>query len=956
LDAPTEDNPTMKAGQPSGAGLLEREYEFGQLAAWVDAAVAGHGSAVALEGEAGIGKTSLLAHAICGGREAGMQVLSARGGELEREFAYGVVRQLFEAPLATALQEDRERWLTGAASLAGPVVSASEAMHGSACNSSAILHGLYWLSANLAAEQPLLIAVDDAHWADTMSVAFLSYLARRVDELAVLIIYASRVGEGASGELPAVVDPGLVGVVLRPGALSESATAELVALRLDKPGSGEFARACRRATGGNPFLLNELLRALQADCIVPDDASTRRVGQIAPRTIARATLARLRRLGAATRALAFAVAVLGKSADLHHAAVLAGLDHASATEAADALTSAAILRTTRPLEFIHPIVRTTVYSELHPGRRAASHKQAARLLAHDGAGDVALAPHLLATEPAGDAWVVEHLRAAAQEVRNRGAPAAACTYLERALREPPLPAERLAVLAALGSAELELARPDALEHLRSVLDGAQDPRMRLHAGREFLWALKYTDQTEESIAIGAQVLAAVPDDDKELRLQFEGDLAAAAVFAPASAKAALDRLARYDGKLLGETLGERLVLGCLAFRSAQRGESAASTAGLAQLALSDGRLLREHRLATAPFFLAVWALIYADLLDDAERHLDRAIEQAREFGMAASFGAASGSRCQVLIRQGRLVEAEAEALSMLATLTPHAIARAMLLSSVMHTMIERSTVSATETFLRENGIGGDLSDTVMGSLLLFARGHLRLANGAPGVALKDFEQLRRRDQRSGHDTPAIPTRASAALAHDRLGEHDRAAELAQEELTRARAWGTPSALSFALRTAGIVAGGDAGIDLLRSASAAVEGSHARYERARSLTEYGAALRRAGYRREAREPLREALELADRCGALRTAAQAREELLATGARPRRSARSGADSLTPSERRVCRLAADGFSNRDIAQALFVTLRTVEGHLTQSYMKLDISSRKELPAALNGAAAVT
>jgi len=941
----------MKAVGPTAAELLERQYEFEQLADSIDAALAGEGSAVALEGEAGIGKTSLLAHAARCASNAGMQVLSARGGELEREFAYGVVRQLFEVPLAAAGHEDRERWLTGAAGLAAPVVSDREALHAAGGESSAILHGLYWLSANLAAEQPLLIAVDDAHWADASSVGFLSYLTRRVDELPVLIVYASRVGEGASGELPAVVDPELVGVVLRPGALSEAATAELVAQRLDKPGSERFARACHTATSGNPFLLDELLRALHSDGIVPDDASTRRVQLIAPRTIARATLARLRRLGPAANALAFAVAVLGKSADLRYAAALAGLDETCAVAAADALTAAAILRSGRPLEFIHPIVRTTIYSELAPGGRAASHKQAARLLASDGAGDVALAPHLLATEPASDSWVVERLRTAAQEVRDRGAPDAACTYLERALREPPPPAQRLAVLASLGSAELELARPAALEHLRTVLDGAEDPLMRFEAGRELMWAMKYAGRTEESVALGAAVLAGIPEDDRELRLRFEGDLTAAAVFAPASAKAALDKVAGYDGKLRGETLGERLVLACLAFRAAQRGESAAATAARANLALADGRLLHESRHGTAPFALAVWALIYADRLGEAERHFDLAIEQARALGLAASFGASSASRCQVLIRQGRLAEAEAEALSVLSTLEPHAIAQGMLLSVVTHTMTERSTVPAAEAFLSENSIDGDLSGRAMGSMLLFARGHLRLAHGAADLALHDFEQLRLRDRRSGLDTPAMPTRASAALAHEQLGEHDRAMELANEEIERARTWATPSALSFALRTAGIIEGGDAGIDLLREASAAGEGSAARYEHARSLTEHGAALRRAGHRREARGPLSEALEVAARCGATRTAARAREELLATGARPRRSARSGADSLTPSERRVCRLAADGLSNRDIAQALFVTLRTVEGHLTQSYMKLDISSRDALATVLIG-----
>jgi DNA-binding CsgD family transcriptional regulator len=940
----------MKASGPTAAELLEREYEFEQLAASIDTAVAGAGSTVALEGEAGIGKSSLLAHARRRARDAGMLVLSASGGELEREFAYGVVRQLFEAPLAAAGQDERERWLTGAAGLAAPVVSAAAASHPSADDPASIPHGLYWLAANLAAESPLLIAVDDAQWADDASLRFLSYLARRAGELAILIVYASRVGEGASDELPAVAEPGLVTTVLRPAALSESATARLVAECLPEAGSAGFACACRTATTGNPFLLRELLRALETDHIAPDDASTLRVAQIAPRTIARATLARLRRIGPAASQLALAAALLGKSADLRYAAALAGLDDRAAAEAADALTAAAILGPGRPLEFIHPIVRTTVYNELPPGRLAAGHKQAALLLARDGADDVALAPHLLATEPSGDRWVVERLRAAAEEAGARGALDAACTYLERALREPPPAAERLAVLAQLGSVELELARPAALVHLRTVVDEAADPQMRFAAARGLMWALKYTNQVEESIAMGTTALAGLPDGDTELKLRFEGELAAAAVFSPTTAKAGLEGLARYEGRLRGETVGERLVLACLAFGSAQRGESAAATAEMARLALADGRLRTEHRMGSAPFFLAVWALIYADRLDEAERYFDLAVQQARELGSAANFGAALGSRCQVLVRQGRLAEAESEALSALATLQPHALASGMLLSAVLHTMCERASPEAAGAFLSEHGLDGDLMGVGMGSMLLFARGHLLLANGEPARALRDFEQLRIRDRRSGLDGPGVPSRASMALAYAQLGDGDRAGALAREELERARVWATPSALSFALRTAGTITGGELGIELLRESCAAVEDpSASSYERARSLLEYGAALRRAARRVDAREPLREALDLADRIGARRTAARAREELLASGARPRRAARSGTDALTPSERRVCRLAADGLSNREIAQALFVTLRTVEGHLTQSYMKLDITSREALAPAL-------
>lgn len=131
-----------------------------------------------------------------------------------------------------------------------------------------------------------------------------------------------------------------------------------------------------------------------------------------------------------------------------------------------------------------------------------------------------------------------------------------------------------------------------------------------------------------------------------------------------------------------------------------------------------------------------------DRLAAAEQNFDLAIEQARVLGLAAGFAASSGSRCQVLIREGRLVEAETEALSLLATLKPHAIARAMLRSSVIHTMTERATVAAAEGFLSENGLDGDLSEMATGSMLLFARGRLRLASGASGLALDDFEQLR----------------------------------------------------------------------------------------------------------------------------------------------------------------------------------------------------------------------
>ena len=194
-------------------------------------------------------------------------------------------------------------------------------------------------------------------------------------------------------------------------------------------------------------------------------------------------------------------------------------------------------------------------------------------------------------------------------------------------------------------------------------------------------------------------------------------------------------------------------------------------------------------------------------------------------------------------------------------------------------------------------------------------------------------------RRPGLHTPAIPSSGPRVLAHLQLGDRDAARALADDELQQARRWGAPSALGYALRLAGLIAGGSEGIELLRESVTAVQHSPAHLEHARSLTDLGAALRRAGHRRDAQQVLRQGLDVADRCGATRLAGRAREELLATGARPRRAALSGRDALTPSEQRVSQLAADGLANREIAQRLFITLRTVEGHLTNTYMKLDI-----------------
>jgi len=232
-----------------------------------------------------------------------------------------------------------------------------------------------------------------------------------------------------------------------------------------------------------------------------------------------------------------------------------------------------------------------------------------------------------------------------------------------------------------------------------------------------------------------------------------------------------------------------------------------------------------------------------------------------------------------------------------------------------------------------------------------SRARLSILRGDVAGGIDELFEVGRLFEAVGGRNPAlIAWRSQAALALLRLGEHDEARRQASEELALARAWGAPRPLTAAQRAMGLVEGGRKGLASLEEAVDVVADSPARLEYAKARTEFGAALHRANRRGEARQHLRRALELATLCGAAPLAARAETELRATGARPRRIALRGVEPLTPSERRVAELAAQGPTNREIAQTLFVTPRTVEVHLTSAYRKLGIGSRTQLATALS------
>jgi ATP/maltotriose-dependent transcriptional regulator MalT len=353
----------------------------------------------------------------------------------------------------------------------------------------------------------------------------------------------------------------------------------------------------------------------------------------------------------------------------------------------------------------------------------------------------------------------------------------------------------------------------------------------------------------------------------------------------------------------------------------------------------------------------LWSLVTAECFNPVELALGPMIAEVQRSGSARGLVATYSTLGLLKLRLGALPEADAAARVALRVLqegdfAPGLAFAATVLADVAVEAGELDEAQALIELLPQEGWRAGLGTV----LIPAARGRLRLAQGRPADAVADFQACAAMFSpevwgTEMRDVGYLHARAGAGRALLWLGDREAARRLAQAELTDVRGFGAPRALGIALRVSGLVEGGEGGLELLGESVASLRNSPALLELAHSLTELGAMLRRAGQRAASREPLAEGLELAVRCGAHRLAARAREELKATGARPRREWRTGVEALTPSEWRIVRLAADGRTNREIAHELYVTLKTVEGHLSRAYTKLGIESRAELVGVLEG-----
>ena len=936
--------------------LLERGIELDALRKAVHESVS-DGRLVVVEGPPGIGKTRFLAEAKALAAGSGIAVLSARGSELESNFAFGVVRQLFEGQVLRASAEERKRLFDGAARLALPLFE--DPRTGQSGQSGpdvafSLLHGLFWLLEKITSRQRVMITVDDLHWSDESSLRWLLYLLPRMEGLPLLIAASVRTPEPEMDQgllRRMLTDPSAI--VLRLAPLSEKTSTLFVREALSPDADDVFCRACFDASRGNPLLLNELLGAIGAEQLPPTASNVGRLLEIGAPAVARPVLLRLSRLPPEATLLARAAAVLGDGARVETAAALAGLQDPVARRVAETLASASILRSGRALEFVHPIVRAAVYDDIGSYDRCLSHASAARLLSGLGARPEQVAAHLLLTAPASDEWVVASLRAAARTALAQGAPDVAARCLGRALEEPPLPQERARVLTELGAAETAVSTRRAIAHLEEALPLVNDPEA--HADTVMLLAMNlYLGARYRRLAeVCETALARSPALGPRPRGVLQGVLFAASILDPSLYAHRRGWITELSDETTTTPAVQAMLAVWRAYYDARAGAPASKVIPVVRQALSHGRL-SELPTGDIGFTRAVELLIHAD--DDEVLGLLNDTLASRSPADLAFVGAKL-YRGLALLSTGALTDAETDLRELLERFDHLGMPIGMNYSRayLADVLLEQGRLAEADKVLSESARGDELSDHAHLLSLMDSRARLSIARGETRRGMAELLEAGRRFEAVGGSNPAfLPWRSGAAIALAKMGERDRGQELAEQEVTLARRWGAPRALGRALRASAAVARGRRAQELLEEAVQVLDGSLARLELAKSLVELGAALRRGNQGVQAREPLRRGLELAVFCGAEPVIEHARTELLATGARPRRVALTGIGSLTPSERRVAEMAADGATNREIAQALFVTAKTVEVHLSSAYKKLGVTARSQLAPAFSGSQA--
>jgi DNA-binding CsgD family transcriptional regulator/tetratricopeptide (TPR) repeat protein len=904
--------------------LLERELELSTITRLLTEVAGGDGAHLVIEGPPGIGKSVLLRVTVRTARERNMRVLATAGHEVAPQIPFGVARDLLG---------------TDSLSNGGGGGSGARDPH-------LIAARLVRNVLDYAASEPVVLAVDDVQWSDAASLRWLTMLARNLWQAPILLALAIRSGPATEGYGLDELLRELKGAVIRPAPLSSAAASQLLATRLGRAPTDQLAAACVEATGGNPFLLRTLADALRQAGPSRRTDHVSWVRDVGARALARTVTARLDALDREARVLAEAAAVLGDVGGAAAVGEIVGLDPAEALDAAGRLAAADLLSGSDRVEFSHPLVASAIRNAVGAATREQLQRETAARLA--AAGRVEEAAARLAELPArGDHEAAEILARAASIARTHGAPDIAATLLRRALAEPPRAEREHELLAILGEVLLAVGDPEAVEVLAAALEPTTDPDQRADLAHKLSLALVFGLRIDEAKAVLERTAGELIAADPVLAGELEARTLYVAGFSPGPRRDRTIRLRELGERRGPSDFAHRMRLLGLAQVASDECAPASKVAALAEQALAGGTLL-SHALDA--HLAADSLLVQAGRTRQARAHLQDAMAAARARGETVLLSTSIALHGEAYRVDGALIAAEGDIRSALALAGDSNVVTPPIVCGLLEVLIERDEVVEAEDELRRSGLAGDLPDLVSKPLILYCRGGTRAAAGALREGLDDILLAGESMFEFGTDSPAaVPWRSRAATIMLELNEREAALELASSEVALAERIEAPRALGGALRVQGIALGGPEGAALLQRAVSVLERSHARLEYARALTDLGATLRLANEFTTARHRLHRAVELAEDLGATRLADRAGRELVRAGGRQRHRRGEGVAGLTPAERRVAGLAVQGLTNRQVAETLVVSTKTVETHLSSAFRKLHISTRDALSSAL-------
>ncbi|MET8564025.1 AAA family ATPase [Streptomyces flaveolus] len=886
----------MTEGRPSAAGsapLWERDAELATVAQALDVLCADQsaaGSLLVIRGEAGLGKTALLAETRRIAERRGCAVWSARGAETLRSVPFHVVRQLLQPALLSLLPEEAREHLGDWYDIAGPALGIAEPQADNA-DPQYVCDGLVAAVRRLSRRQwPLVLLVDDAHWADQETLRWLAAFAERLDDLSVLVVVARRPGE-VSGDSARLLDA--VTAAGRPvptlSALTPDATAGLTRATVGRHADDAFCREVWAVTGGNPYDTVELLAKVQDSELRPVEAQAGELRALNRAARGGGLVDRLKGLGLEATRFAWAAAILGTGITVDMVAELATMNDELARTCAELLRNARILtgpvppagaeRTDGELEFVHPLIATAVYDSIPPGVCTAMHGVAARMITERGRGAAEAARHLLKVHPDDDEELVEQLREAAREHLAVGAPDAARRCLERALAEPPLPEAHAHVLYELGCATLLTNPAVTIDHLQSALGmPGLDGDDRVDAVVRLSQALLHNDQIEEAVRTVEAEAARHEAGPVRMRLQafqFMWEGIHGETVSPARSR----RLAELASTCAGRDNAERALLILRGFDAMTHGESADEVIGLCDRALVNGRLApglgwTDPEWGMELLMMLGSAYTSADRLDRAES----LFAEARRVYTTAGWRGGHLSLANAFLglayrRQGRLRDAESTLRE--ALVLAERVGRRLPLywsatCGLVDTLLARGRVEEAWSVAERYGFAPPYPSTIVLPDIRSVRGRLLLAVGRTEDGINELEAAEKTAaSRGGHNPVLAPW--SIDLAKALAGQDpDRAAQLAADARRQAERFGTDTAIGEALRCAAALATGQRAVQLAARAVTYLEASPCQYEHAAARVEYGIAARSV-------PELSRGLDLARACGAEGLVTRAREVL-------------------------------------------------------------------------------